>query len=79
VSSLLPKRYYSSKRDAVKCVKKPLRENDVVAVLQRLDRLTQDVAPTTAAQTLEVIYGLVQNMSRVMDGEQISWLVILIY
>jgi hypothetical protein len=51
-------------------MKKRLGEKDVEAVLQRLDRLTQDEARTTAAQTLEVVHGLVQNMSAVMDGEQ---------
>lgn len=56
-------------RRAVKFVKKLLGERDVEAVLQRLDRLTQDEARTTAAQTLEVVHGLVQNMSVVMDGE----------
>jgi hypothetical protein len=54
----------------VKLVKKLLGENDVEAVLQRLDRLTLDEARTTAAQTLEVIYGLIQNMRVVIDGEQ---------
>ena len=54
----------------VKFVKKLLGEKDVEAVLQRLDRLTQDEARTTAAQTLEVVHGLVQNMSIVMDGGQ---------
>ena len=44
-------------------------EKDVEAVIQRLDRLTQDEARTTAAQTLEVVYGLVQNMKVVLDGE----------
>ena len=39
-------------------------------VLQRLDRLTQEEARITAAQTLEVVYGLIQNMRVVMDGEQ---------
>ena len=38
------------------------------AVLQRLDRLTQDEAKTTATQTLEVVYGLVKNVKVVMDG-----------
>ena len=38
------------------------------AVLQRLDRLTQEEAKTTAAQTLEVVYGLVKNIKVVMDG-----------
>jgi hypothetical protein len=53
----------------VKLVKKLLGENEVEAVLQRLDRLTLDEARTTAAQTLEVVYGLVQNMRVVMDGK----------
>jgi len=56
----------------VKFVKKLLGENEVEAVLQRLDRLTQDEARTTAAQTLEVVYGLVQNMGVVMDGAATS-------
>ena len=37
---------------------------DVEAVLQRLDRLTQDEARTTAAEILRVVYGLVQDMSK---------------
>jgi len=53
----------------VKFVKKLLGETEVEAVLQRLDRLTQDEARTTAAQTLEVVYGLVKNTRVVMDGE----------
>ena len=60
---------HRAERNAVKLVKKLLGENEVEAVLQRLDRLTQDEARTTAAQTLEVVYGLVQNMRLVMDGE----------
>jgi hypothetical protein len=53
----------------VKLVQKVLGENEVEAVLERLDRLTIDEARTTAAQTLEVVYGLVQNMRAVMNGE----------
>jgi hypothetical protein len=52
-------------------MKKLLGENDVEAILQRLDRLTLDEARTTAAQSLQAVYGLVQNMRVVMDGEQI--------
>ena len=63
--------YYLTQCNAEKLVKKLLGEKDVEAVLQRLDRLTQDEARITAAQTLEVVYGLVQNMRVVMDGEQI--------
>jgi hypothetical protein len=55
--------------NAVKFVKKLLGENEVDVVLQRLDRLTQDEARTTAAQTLEVVYGLAQNMRVVIDGK----------
>jgi hypothetical protein len=40
----------------------------VEAVLQRLDRLTQEEARTTAIQTLEVVYSLVRNIKVVMDG-----------
>ena len=53
----------------MKLVKKILGENEIEAVLQRLDRLTVDEAHATAAQTLDVIYGLVQNMRAVLDGE----------
>jgi hypothetical protein len=53
----------------VKLVKKMLGENEVEAVLERLDRLTIDEARTTAAQTLEVVYGLVQNVRAIMNGE----------
>ena len=38
-------------------------ESGAEAVLQRLDRLTQDEARTTAAETLKVVYGLVQDLS----------------
>ncbi|KAH8994011.1 hypothetical protein EDB92DRAFT_1944287 [Lactarius akahatsu] len=38
---------------------KLLGENETEAVLQRLDRLNHEEARTTAAQTLEVVYGLV--------------------
>jgi hypothetical protein len=36
-----------------------------------LDRLTLDEARATGAQTLEVVYGLVQYRRLVMDGEKI--------
>ncbi|KAH8992857.1 hypothetical protein EDB86DRAFT_1424300 [Lactarius hatsudake] len=47
---------------------KLLGENETEAVLQRLDRLNHEEARTTAAQTLEVVYGLVKNMKVIMDG-----------
>ena len=52
-------------------MKKLRGENDIEATLQRLDRLTLDEVRATAAQTLEVVYGLVQHRRVVMDGEKI--------
>ena len=51
-------------------MKKLRGENDVEATLQRLDRLTLDEARATAAQTLEVVYGLVRHRKIVMDGKK---------
>ena len=45
-----------------------LGEDNIKAVLRRLDRLTQEEAQVTVAQTLEVVGGLVSNMRVVMDG-----------
>ena len=36
----------------------------------RLNRLTLDEGRATAAQTLEVVYGLVQQKRAIMDGEK---------
>ena len=54
--------------DLEKLGKKLLGDNDVETVLQRLDRLTQEEARTTATQTLELVYGLVKSIKVVMDG-----------
>ena len=62
--------FYLTDRNPVKFVKKIFGDEDVEAVLQRLDRLTLDEARTTAAQTLEVVHGLVQGVRVVMNGEQ---------
>jgi hypothetical protein len=35
-----------------------------------MDRLTVEEARATAAHTLEVVYGLVENMREVISGEQ---------
>jgi hypothetical protein len=51
-------------------VKKILGENDIEAVLQRLDRLTLDEARATGAQTLQVVYDLVQHRRVVLDGKK---------
>jgi hypothetical protein len=41
---------------------------DIEAVLQRLDRLTEDEARMTVTQTLEIVHGLVNNVKLVMDS-----------
>ena len=46
-------------------------EKDIEATIQRLDRLTLDEGRATAAQTLEVVYGLVQHKKANMDGENL--------
>ncbi len=45
-------------------------ENDIEAALRRLDRLTSDEGRATAAQTLEVVCGLVRHRKVVLDGEK---------
>ena len=45
-------------------------ESEIEAVVQRLDRLTQDEARMTVTQTLGVVHGLVGNMKVVMEGTE---------
>ena len=45
-----------------------LGEADIESVLQRLDRLTLEESRTTVAETLDVVYGLVNDMQVVMEG-----------
>jgi len=70
--SVFPPTCYLTERNVVKFVKNGFCEKDVEAVLQQLDRLTQDDSEsrTTAAQALKVVYGLAKNISVVVDGEQ---------
>ena len=51
-----------------KFAKKLLGETEIEAVLQRLDRLTQEEARITVAQTLGVVHGLVGNVKIIMEG-----------
>jgi hypothetical protein len=55
-------------RATEKFAKKLLGETEIEAVLQRLDRLTDEEARMTIAQTLEVVHGLMGNLKVVMDG-----------
>ncbi len=48
--------------------KKLLGESEIETVLQRLDRLTQDEARMTIAQTFGVVHGLVANVKAVIEG-----------
>ncbi len=50
--------------------KKILGENDVEAVLLRLDRLTLEEAQATDARTLEVVYRLFKKIKGVMNSER---------
>ena len=54
--------------DAEKFAQKLRGENDIEAVLLRLDRLTVEESRMTATQTMEVVYGLFKNVKVVMDG-----------
>jgi len=51
-------------------VKKLLGDSEIEATVQRLDRLTQDEAQMTVAQTLSVVHGLVGNVKVIMEGAQ---------
>lgn len=53
---------------SAKFTKKLLGESETEDILQRLDRLTQEEARMTAAQTLEVVHGLLNNLKVVMDS-----------
>ena len=55
-----------------KLVGKLVGEKKMEAMVQRLDRLTQDEARQAVAEILRVVHGLVENMKVVMDGERIQ-------
>ncbi|KAH8979990.1 hypothetical protein EDB86DRAFT_3248186, partial [Lactarius hatsudake] len=55
-----------------KFAKKLLGESEIEAVLQRLDRLTQEEGRITVAQILEVVHGLVNNVKIVMNDGKAS-------
>ncbi|KAH9021029.1 hypothetical protein EDB84DRAFT_1678769, partial [Lactarius hengduanensis] len=51
---------------------KLLKNTEIESILKRLDRLTQEEARMTVAQTLAVVHGLLDNMKVVMDGGEAS-------
>jgi len=64
-------KYSLVERATEKFAKKILGDSDIEAVLQRLDRLTQEEARVTVTHTLEVVQGLFDNLRVVMDGVSI--------
>jgi hypothetical protein len=66
-------------RFAEKFAKKLLGESEIEAVLKKLDRLTQEEARMMAAQTLEVIHCLVNNVKVVMDGARLMFGPVMIF
>ena len=65
-------RLYVAQCTTEKFAKKLLGDSEIEMVLQRLDRLTQDEARMTVAQTMGVVYGLVGNMKIIMEGGEPS-------
>jgi len=55
-----------------KYAKQFLGESGIDGVLQRLDRLTVEESRATVVQTLDVVYGLVNNMEVVMEDGKTS-------
>jgi hypothetical protein len=62
-----------AQRVTEKFAKKFFGEGEIEAILQRLDRLTQDEARMTVAETLGVVHGLVGNMKVVMEGAKLFY------
>ena len=62
--------FYLTQCNAGTFVKKLYGGNCDQMVLERLDRLTLDEGRITASEILKVVYGLVQNIKVVMDGEK---------
>lgn len=63
-----PLRYAKAQHGAEKFARKLLGECEIENVLRRLDRLTQEEGRMTMAQTLEIVYGLVNNIKVVVNG-----------
>ena len=57
-------------RVAEQFAKKLLGDSEIETILKRLDRLTQEEARMTVAQTLAIVHGLLDNMKVVIDGER---------
>ena len=73
MSHSLSKFRFSLSKEPVKFGKKLLGEKDVEALLQKLDRLTQEESQTAATLTLEVVHGLAKNLKVVMECGLLSF------
>jgi hypothetical protein len=58
----------TSEHVAEQFAKKLLGDSEIETILKRLDRLTQEEARMTVAQTLAIVHGLLNNMKVVIDG-----------
>ena len=59
-----------AQHDIENSAKKLLGDNEIEAVLRRLDRLTQEEGRMSVAEIFEVVHGLVNNVKVVMNGTQ---------
>jgi hypothetical protein len=60
--------YYLTYKREKKLARKLVGEKKMEAMIQRLDRLTQDKGRQTVTQILKVVHGLVENMKVVMEA-----------
>ena len=63
--------YAGAQHRAEKFAMKLLGEKEIENILHRLDRLTQEEGRMTMVQTLEVVYGLVNNVEVTINGKPI--------
>jgi hypothetical protein len=59
-----------SQHETEKIAKKLLGESEIEAFLKRLDRLTQEDSRVMVVQTMEVVHGLMNTVTVVMNGAQ---------
>jgi hypothetical protein len=60
--------HHLTKRGADNAFQDSMGEDVIKSALKRLDRYTENEARSTAAQTLQTVYGLVQNVKILIDG-----------
>ena len=80
LSKCIPSSYSALSQNASEKFARVLLKSggDIEAVLQRLDRLTQEEARMTSTQTFEVVYCLVNTIKLVMDSasDSLCWFLI---